>query len=138
MVTIINYKEVQTEDGRHFVSIELQGEPKLEISSTTGNFYLTANKTRVSTALPIEACKMLIGKQLPGTVEKVQVEPYPYVNKETGEAFTLDYAYVYRPEEQSLSKEELDYARMMNFNQFPSNHSVIGGSMDISKVMIPS
>ncbi|MDR1706734.1 MAG: hypothetical protein LBR46_01875 [Prevotella sp.] len=138
MVTIINYKEVQTEDGRHFVSIELQGEPRLEQSSTTGNFYLTANKTRVSTALPIEACKMLIGQTMSGTVEKVQVEPYPYVNKETGESFTLDYAYVYRPEERAMSKEELDYARMMNFNQFPSNHSVIGGSMDISKVMMPS
>lgn len=138
MVTIINYKEVQTEDGRQFVSIELQGEPKLEISATTGNFYLTANKTRVSTALPIEACKMLIGQKLPGTVDKIQVDPYPYVNKETGEAFTLDYAYVYRPEEQSMSKEELDYARMVNLNEFPKTHSGISGSMGISQMILPS
>jgi hypothetical protein len=55
MVTVVGFKEIQTEDGREFVSVELQGEPKLEISATTGNFYLTANKTRVSTAFSAEA-----------------------------------------------------------------------------------
>lgn len=117
MVTIINYKEVQTEDGRQFVSIELQSEPKLIKSSTTGNFYLTVNKTRVTTALPVEVCKTLVGQKLPGTVEKIQVEPYESINKETGEVKVLHHVFVYTPDEQSTQKVQLgDLPMITDFN----------------------
>ncbi|GHV41733.1 hypothetical protein FACS1894179_10080 [Bacteroidia bacterium] len=117
MVTITNYKEVQTEDGRKFVSIELQSEPKLVQSSTTGNFYLTVNKTRVTTALPVDVCKTLIGQQLPGTVEKIQVEPYESINKETGEVKTLHHVFVYTPDEQSTQKVQIgDLPMITDFN----------------------
>jgi hypothetical protein len=102
VVTITNYKEVQTEDGREFVSIELQSEAKLIQSPTTGNFYLTVNKTRVTTALPVDVCKTLVGQKLPGTVEKIHVEPYESINKETGEVKTLHYINVYTPQEQAV------------------------------------
>lgn len=102
MVTITGVKEVETQNGKTFTSIELQGEPQILQSETTGNYYLTANNTRVTTMIPIEACKMLIGKQLPGTIEKTEVEPYQHINKETGEVRTLDYTYVYCPEKQSV------------------------------------
>ncbi|GHV17340.1 hypothetical protein FACS1894179_08990 [Bacteroidia bacterium] len=117
MVTITNYKEVQTADGRQFVSIELQSEPKLVQSSTTGNFYLTVNKTRVTTALSVDVCKTLVGQQLPGTVEKIQVEPYESINKETGEVKVLHHVFVYTPDEQSVQKVQLGELPMMtDFN----------------------
>lgn len=128
MVTIVVIKEVETQDGKQFTSIELQGEPQLLQSATTGNYYLTANKTRVTTMMPIEVCRMMIGKQLPGTVDKVQVEPYQHINKDTGEVRTLDYAYVYQPEEQKKPEFTL-----MDFNQPMMNSMPL--STDISAVI---
>lgn len=123
MVTITNFKEVQTADGREFVSIELQSEPKLVQSPTTGNFYLTVNKTRVTTALPVDVCKTLIGQTLPGTVEKIQVEPYEVVNKETGEVKTFHHIFVYTPDGQSVQKGQTgnlpDITDFMTMNQMP-------------------
>lgn len=131
MVTIVGFKEVETQDGRTFTSIELQGEPKLEQSSTTGNFYLTANKTRVTTLLPLDVCQMLIGQKLPGTVEKVQVEPYEHINKETGEVKTLDYSYVYMPESQKQS----DLSMFQNIEQPIFSHQMPTGQLGISKLI---
>lgn len=117
MVTITNYKEVETPDGRQFVSIELQSEPKLVQSSTTGNFYLTVNKTRVTTALSVDVCKTLVGQKLPGTVEKIQVEPYESINKETGEVKVLHHVFVYTPDEQSTQKVQFgDLPMITDFN----------------------
>lgn len=130
MVTIVGVKEVEAQDGKTFTSIELQGEPQLLQSATTGNYYLTANKTRVTTMIPIEVCKMLIGKQLSGTVEKVQVEPYQHINKDTGEVRTLDYGYIYQPEEQK--KPEFS---MMDFNQPMISHQMPIEQIGISGVI---
>lgn len=131
MVTIVGFKEVEAQDGRTFTSIELQGEPKLEQSVATGNFYLTANKTRVTTLLPLEVCQMLIGKQLPGTVDKVQVEPYEHVNKETGEVKVLDYAYVYTPEKQKLA----EFSMLQNFDLPEISKQTPISKYDISRVI---
>jgi hypothetical protein len=60
--------------------------------------------------------KLLIGQKLPGRVEKVQVEPYQYVNPKTGEILTLDYSFVYTPDEQGITKEQLDYMQVYSSN----------------------
>jgi hypothetical protein len=44
----------------------------------------------------------LVGKQLPGRIEKVEAAPYEYVVKETGEVLTLSHTYVYIPEEKQV------------------------------------
>lgn len=135
MVTITNYKEVQTEDGREFMSIELQSEAKLVQSPTTGNFYLAVNKTRVTTALSVDICKTLVGQKLPGTVEKIHVEPYDVVNKETGEVKTLHYINVYTPQEQtvqimqSVQSEQLPMITDFNFGM---------NSMPMGSLSVPS
>jgi hypothetical protein len=117
MVTIVGFKEIQTEDGREFVSIELQGEPKLEISATTGNFYLTANKTRVSTAFSAEACKLLIGQKLPGRVEKVQVDMY-YLSKKCNIQMITDYY------DEKTYNIHIIYAIMLKHNSTEANYSI--------------
>ncbi len=102
MVTIVGFKQCESKDGKQFVALEIQGELRLVQSETTGKFYLTANKTSISTSFPLQVCQTLLGKQLPGNVDKVECEPYEYVNKETGEVLTFFHTYVYSPEEQAV------------------------------------
>lgn len=102
MVTITNFKQVETKEGKVFCVIELIGNAKLVQSETTGKFYLSAYKTKVPTSFPPEVCQMLLGQKLPGTIEKVPCETYEYANPETGEILTLDYTYVYSPEERNV------------------------------------
>lgn len=130
MVTIVGFQQCESKEGKPFVAIELQGEPKLLQSPTTGNFYLTANKTKVSTSLSVDACKMIVGQKLPGRVDKVEVEPYEYVNKQTGEVFALNYAYVYIPEEDSVHQISNEY-QSMEYQPAP----MIFGNTDITKVI---
>lgn len=99
MVTIVGCKQIETAEGKVFTCIELQGDAKLVQSETTGKFYLSASKTRVTSSMPFEVCQMLLGQKLSGCVEKQSCEPYEYTNKETGEVLTLDYTYAYNPRE---------------------------------------
>lgn len=107
MVTIVGFKQCESKDGKQFVALEIQGELRLVQSETTGKFYLTANKTSISTSFPLQVCQTLLGKQLPGNVDKVECEPYEYVNKETGEVLTLFHTYVYSPEEKAMQSHSM-------------------------------
>jgi len=131
-VTIVGFKQCESREGKPFVAIELQGELRLVQSETTGNFYLTANKCRVSTSFPVEVCQTLIGQKLTGTVEKVSCEPYEYTNRETGEIMTLDYTYVYSPKEklqqtQSAFPPVLQQPFMHQQNQSPLGEFNLSG-----------
>lgn len=98
MVTITGY-EPREKDGKTFFAITLQGEAKIAQSEKTGNFHLTADKTSITTAFSEVMCQSLIGKQLPGSIEKVECEAYGYTNKETGELMTLTHKFQYSPKE---------------------------------------
>ena len=54
-----------------------------------------------------EVAKSKVGSRLPGTIERVSTEPWIYTNKETGEQRTLNYRYLYNPEEKSQVAEEV-------------------------------
>lgn len=99
MVTIVGFREVESKSGKNLVFMEVQGEVKVVQSQETGKFYLTSNKASMACVFPVEVCKTMIGQRLSGNVIKVECEPYPYVNKETGETITLTYRYEYSPEE---------------------------------------
>ena len=99
MVTITGY-EPREKDGKVFFAITLQGEAKIAQSEKTGNFHITADKTSVTTAFSEVMCQTLIGKQLPGSIEKVDCEPYSYANKE-GDLITLTHRFQYSPKEDS-------------------------------------
>ena len=101
MVTIIDVKQTQTENGELFTSLVVQGELQLIKSEKTGNYYAAVNKVRIPSYLPLEVCKSLIGTTLPGTVERVQCAPYSYQNLETGEIMELSHTYVYTPKDES-------------------------------------
>lgn len=95
MVTIINYKERQKEDGTSFFVLELQGGIEMVQSKATGNFYATAKKANLPSTFDELTCKALIGTQMPGAIEKVECEPYEYTIQSTGEIITLSHRYSY-------------------------------------------
>lgn len=100
MVTIINYKERQKEDGTTFYVLEVQGGIEMIRSKATGNFYATAKKANVPSTFDEAICQGLIGTQMDGSIKKQDCEPYEYTVKETGEVIELSHRYVFLPPEE--------------------------------------
>jgi len=119
MVTITNFKERQREDGTSFFVLEIQGGIEMVRSQQTGNFYATAKKATLPSTFDEATCKGLIGTQMPGSVQKVECEPYEYTVKETGEVLLLNHRYTYVQEESlPVNKPEESFA---NPNAFSKN-----------------
>jgi hypothetical protein len=98
MVIVSNYFEVQTSEGRTFVSLELSGGLEMVQSQTTGNFYATSRKCRIPSTFSLEVAKRMIGTSIEGEIVRVQVNPYEYVVPTTGEVLKLSHSYSYRPQ----------------------------------------
>ena len=97
MVQVTNFHEVETKDGKTFISLELTGSLELIQSQTTGKFYATVRKCRVPSTFDANIAKMMVGTQMDGDVVRVETDPYEYVNKRTGEVLLLQHSYAYRP-----------------------------------------
>jgi hypothetical protein len=97
MVKVTGFKEVQKADGTSFITLELTGALELVQSQETGNFYATVRKCRIPSTFKAAIAEMMIGQQIEGEIVKVEVEPYDYVNEETGETLTLHHSWAYRP-----------------------------------------
>lgn len=106
MVRIVNYQKRQTEEGKEFFTLELQGGIEMVKSQQTGKFYVTARKASIPSTFDEQTCIALIGTELPGKVQKVACEPYDYVIKETGETLTLSHKYEYMEENAINTKVE--------------------------------
>jgi hypothetical protein len=97
MVQVTNFHEVETKDGKTFISLELTGGLELIQSQTTGKMYATVRKCRIASTFDANVAKMMLGTQLDGDVVRVETDPYDYVNKRTGEVMSLQHSYAYRP-----------------------------------------
>lgn len=132
MVRIINYKERETEDGRAFLVLELQGGIEMVRSQNTQKFYATARKTTIPATFDEETCKALIGQEMPGRIEKVDCDPYEFTIKDTGEVIELDYRYEYAPEEdapvtqQKVERSESTIDDVVSFQNLEKSFSSNG------------
>jgi hypothetical protein len=95
MVTITNAILRETKEYGTFVSIELT-QPMVPQKSKSGNIYFVDRKTNVAYNGDINA--IVVGSKLPGKIEKIKCEPREVVLK-SGDKVTLDFNYVYNPEE---------------------------------------
>jgi hypothetical protein len=95
MVKIVNYQKRQTEDGRDFFVLEVQGGIEMIKSQQTQQFYVTARKATISSTFDEVTCKALIGSDIPGKIDKVSCIPYEYTVKDTGEVITLSHRFQY-------------------------------------------
>lgn len=99
MVRIVNYFKRQAEEGREFFALEITGGIEMVMSNATGQFYATAKKAYIASTFDEETCKALVGSEMPGSIIKAECEPYEYTIRDTGEVITLNYRYVYLPEQ---------------------------------------
>jgi len=116
MVTIINYKERQAEDGSEFFALELQGGIEMVKSQESGRFYATAKKATISSTFDENTCASLIGTQMPGRIVKEDCDPYTYIVKETGEELTLSHRWVYQPEDEVSQPQQRQHEPSMIAN----------------------
>lgn len=107
MVTVVDFKERVSKNGEPFYALVLQGGLELVKSKETGNYYATAKSASISTTFDEMTCKGLIGQQLPGSIQKVETEPYEFTARETGEIMTLSHRWVYLKEGESVEQRVL-------------------------------
>lgn len=103
MVRIVNYQKRETEEGKEFFLLELQGGIETIKSKESGRFYLTAKKTMISSTFDEQTCMALIGTELEGKIEKVECDPYEYTIKDTGEVIELSFRYQYIQQEEKVN-----------------------------------
>jgi len=99
MVTVTDFNERESKDGKSFMTLTLLGDPEMVKSKSSGNFYLTARRTSIITTFNEEGCRRMLGKELPGSIERVPVEePYDFQIPDSGEIIQLDFTYKFNPE----------------------------------------
>ena len=68
----------------------------------TKRIYLTAREAKVPCTFNEVTCQKLIGTELPGKIQRTEVDPYEYVIPDSGEMVTLSHRYQYIGEEESI------------------------------------
>lgn len=107
MVTITGFEKRLSKDEKEFFLLNLQGDVEIVFSQATGRPYATVRKTKLLTTFDELTCKALVGKQLPGSIIKLQVEEYEYTIPDTDQVVVLDYSYVYSPGENKSMEAEV-------------------------------
>lgn len=108
MVRIINYVKRQNSAGEDFFLLVLRGGIQLVKSQETGRFYATMKQATISTTFDENTCKSLIGEEIPGSIVKVETDPYEYTVQETGEVMTLTHRWEYQREGDTLKEIVFD------------------------------
>lgn len=101
MTTVISYSLKENKEGKQFVNLELAGDLTMVQSTETGRYYATKKKCFISSTFDEETAKSVIGTQIPGTIQKVDVEEYEYEIPVTGEVITLSHSWEFIPEGQA-------------------------------------
>lgn len=115
MVRITNYQKRTTEQGKVFFTLELQGGIEIVKSKETGKQYITARKANMSCTFDELTCKSLIGKELPGVVQKISCEEYSYTIKETGETIKLTHRFEYTDTDEPVVNKEVSKTTLEEF-----------------------
>ncbi len=100
MTTVIGYSLKENKQGKKFVNLELQGDIVMVQSQENGRYYATAKKASISSTFDEETAIELVGKEIPGRIEKVDCLEYEYTIASTGETIMLSHRYEFVPEGQ--------------------------------------
>lgn len=104
MVRIIDYKQRVNSDNEKFFSLIIQSGLEMVKSKESGQYYATAKRTSITSTFDEETCKSLLGSEIPGSIKKVECEPYEYAIPESGEIVNLSHRWVYVPEGENLEE----------------------------------
>lgn len=97
MVTIKNYSLHENEEGKKYVSLELIGDIEMIQSKQSGRFYATVKRCVISSSFDEVTARLMVGRNIPGTIVKKECDPYPYTLAGTGEVINLTHKYDYIP-----------------------------------------
>jgi hypothetical protein len=96
MVTVKDYKQRESKDGKKFFVLVLQGGVTPVKSNKTGRMYFSSKTATVPSTFDEETCQSIIGAQFPGRILRVESEPYEFTIKETGEIINLSHRWEYQ------------------------------------------
>jgi len=108
MVKVIDYQKKENKDGEEFFLLVLQGGLQIVKSQETNRCYATMKQATMSTTFDEATCKSLIGEEIPGSIVKVECEPFEFVKPETGEIVTLSHRWEYVRESDALKEIVFD------------------------------
>jgi hypothetical protein len=108
MVKIIDYTKRQNAAGEDFFLLVLQGGLQIVKSQATNRCYATMKQANMSTTFDENTCKSLIGEEIPGSIVKVETQPYEYTVPETGEIITLSHRWEYVRDSDKLTEIVFD------------------------------
>jgi hypothetical protein len=114
MVKIVDWVKRKSKDGEEFNALILQGGIEMIKSKKTDRYYATAKKTSVTSTFDDMTCQELIGERIPGSVQKVECEPYEFILKETGETMTANHRWVYLKEGETVNERILAEQEVVN------------------------
>jgi len=104
MVTIIGHEKRKNSEDQSFNVLILQGDVEPVISGTTGKPYLTARKTSVPCTFDDKTAKKLVGRTLPGKIERLSCEEYEYEIPGSKEKIILSHTYQYSAEPSGIEE----------------------------------
>lgn len=105
MVKIVDFVKRTNKEGREFFALILQSGIELVKSRNTGRWYATAKKTSITSTFDDAMCQSLIGTQIPGSVQRVECDPYDFTIRDTGEVVTLNHRWVYEKEGETIEEK---------------------------------
>lgn len=105
MVQIIAFEKKENSRTKETYSVlVLQGDPEVLISKTSKRPYIACRKTTIPCALEENQAQALIGKELPGSIERISCTPFE-VKLATGKKVKISTAFQYLPPETVNDKE---------------------------------
>lgn len=105
MVKVIETQKRTSDDGKkEFNVLVLQGGIETRKSQTSGKFYITAKRANMICTFSEAEAKLLVGTELPGTIEKELCSPYQYRIPGSDEMVELNYTYCYKPEQAQMEE----------------------------------
>ena len=102
MVTIVGFEKRKNPNDEEFNVLILQGGVEAIISQQSGKPYITARKTSIPCTFGDEFANSLIGKELPGDIQRIECDAYTYEVPGTGEKLKLTHTYQYNADPASL------------------------------------
>ena len=108
MVLVKNYNLRHKEgEDKPFITLTLEGDMEMVQSQSTGRHYATTRTCSISSTFDEATAARMVGKQITGSIERVQCEEYEYTIPESGEVITLGYSWDYVPENAKAQEKEL-------------------------------
>lgn len=96
MVTVKSYFLNQNNEGKPYVCLELIGDIEI-LTSKAGKFYADVKRCKIPTRIDETTAKLMIGREIAGSIVKKECAAYEYTIVATGEVVTMNHRYEYEP-----------------------------------------